>query len=711
MTIFYGYSLFQQRRIEKVRLLNRSIRIISVLGTFIAFLSLVAVSMLSITAYNIGPPPLEVVENVSTTILDRNDRLLRAFATDEGRWRLPVKLEEVDSGLVDMLIAYEDKRFYKHWGVDPLAMARAAFQMIWNRKIISGGSTLTMQVARLLDGNNNRSFRTKFLQIVRAFQLERTLTKKEILALYFNLAPYGGNLEGVRAASLAYFGKEPRRLANYERALLIALPQSPEARRPDRYRNNARRARNRILDRSLSAGIIGAADAERAKLNEAPGRRIPFPMYAAHLAQSEESKLPDGSAHRLTIELRFQKSLEELVEQYVNNLGPRLSAAILVIDNSSGEIRAHIGSPGYLNDNRFGGIDMTRAIRSPGSTLKPIIYGLAFEAGLAHPETLIEDRPTKFGSYTPKNFDNRYRGTVTVRNALQLSLNIPAVKVLDAIGPARLTGRLRQIGFNIQIPANLAIALGGVGVTLHDLARLYCSLANLGRQVDLRHTQKKSLDYSAKPDLLSPVASWYVANILSGVAAPKNAHSAAISYKTGTSYGHRDAWAIGFDGQHTIAVWVGRPDNSSTPGVTGINTAAPLLFDSFSRIGIKKPANVTVPSSAIVGTTSKLPPTLRFFQNPLTGRRDEETNSILDISYPPDESEIEFEALSDGEALPIALKATGGALPLTWLVDGKPIGSDLHRRQALWKPDGKGFFRFTVIDASGQIDRTEIRIR
>ncbi len=698
-------------RLDRCRSMHLSIRALQILGILTVFLSLAAASMLYYTVYQIGQPPLGQIKNASTTILDRNGRLLRAFATNDGRWRLPVKLEDVDSGLAEMLIAYEDKRFYRHRGVDPLAMARAIFQMIWNQKIISGGSTLTMQVARLLDGHKNRSFHTKYLQIVRALQLEWHLTKREILTLYFNLAPYGGNLEGVRAASLAYFGKEPKRLANYERALLVALPQSPEARRPDRYQGRATRARNRILDRALSAGIIDAEDARRAKRFAAPGRRIRFPMHAAHLAQSERSKLPNGTEHRLTIDFQFQKSLEELVAQYMEKLGPRLSAAILVIESSTGAIRAYIGSPGYLNDSRFGAIDMTRAIRSPGSTLKPIIYGLAFEAGLAHPETLIEDQPTKFGNYTPENFDNRYRGTVTVRKALQLSLNIPAVKVLNALGPARLAGRLRQMGFEIKTPANLAMALGGVGITLQDLARLYCTLANSGRQIDLRLTQKTTLQFTPKPELLSPVASWYVKNILSGVPAPKNAHSSAIAYKTGTSYGHRDAWAIGFDGQHTIAVWVGRPDNSSTPGITGIKSAAPLLFDSFSRIGIKRPDNLTTPSSAIVGTTSMLPPTLRYFYNPLTGKRDEKPDSMVHITYPPDKSEIEIETLSNGEMLPVLLKATGGTLPLTWFVDGTPIRSNLHRRQTQWTPDGKGFVRFTVIDASGEIDRTDVRIR
>ncbi|MGI9571679.1 MAG: penicillin-binding protein 1C, partial [Desulfobulbia bacterium] len=569
----------------------------------------------------------------STTIVDRNGRLLRAFATNDDRWRLPVKLEGVDKGLIDMLIAYEDKRFYRHWGVDPFAIMRAASQMIWNQKIVSGGSTLTMQVARLLDGHKNRSFRTKYLQIIRAFQLEWYLTKNQILTYYFNLAPYGGNLEGVRSASLAYFGKEPRRLANHERALLVALPQSPEARRPDRFQKRARKARNRILDRSFRAGILDADDTNRAKKTTAPGRRLSFPMHAAHLTQREKQKLPGGSTAQLTLDFQYQKSLEELVRQYIDKLGPRLSASLMVIDNSTGAIRAHIGSPGYLNESRFGAIDMTRAIRSPGSTLKPVIYGLAFDVGLAHPETLIEDRPTKFGDYVPENFDDRYRGTVTVRKALQLSLNVPAVKVLDALGPARLTGRLRQVGIEIKTPANLAVALGGIGITLHDLAHLYCAIANSGQLRELHHNSGLTLSNSLEPDLLSPLASWYIANILSGVPAPKNAHSNAISYKTGTSYGHRDAWAVGFDGQHTIAVWVGRPDNSSTPGITGVTSAAPLLFDAFGRIGMRKLNIASAPSSAIVATTATLPPTLRYFRNPLAGIRAQRPENMVSISY------------------------------------------------------------------------------
>ena len=369
-------------------------------------------------------------------MLDRHDKLLRAFTTEEGRWRLPLAPDEVDQRYLAMLMAFEDKRFYEHHGVDARSLARAAWQLIENRHIVSGGSTLTMQVARLVEGHYERSGSAKLRQILGALQLERYLSKREILALYLQLAPFGGNIEGVRAASLAYFGKEPHRLSVGEAALLVALPQSPELRRPDRNPRAARLARDRVLDRVMHAGVISTAEVTRARLEPIPHERRAFPKLAPHLAESEVAAAPAKTVHRLTIDRGVQRSLERLAEEQTKLLGQKLSAAILVVDHTTGEVIAHVGSAGYLDDDRLGAIDMANAVRSPGSTLKPFIYGLAFEAGLAHPETLIEDRPVRFGSYAPKNFDESYHGTVTIREALAQSLNIPAVKMLDAVGPA-----------------------------------------------------------------------------------------------------------------------------------------------------------------------------------------------------------------------------------------------------------------------------------
>lgn len=664
----------------------------------------------------IGPPPLARAEVMSVSVVDRNDRLLRAFTTPDGRWRLPVEVDEVDARYLAMLMAYEDRRFRSHAGIDALAVARAAALVLRRGRIVSGASTLTMQVARLLDGEHERSASGKLKQMLRARQLEHRLSKDEILRLYLRLAPFGGNIEGVRAASLAYFGKEPRRLSMGEAALLVALPQAPEARRPDRFPAAARRARDQVLARSLSAHAVTAAEAERALAEPVPTGRQEFPKFAPHLTEAEVEREPGRLVHRLTLDRDMQVRLEPLAREHAHLLGDRLSAAMLVVEHASGEIRAHVGSAGYLDESRLGAIDMTDAVRSPGSTLKPIIYGLAFEAGLAHPETLIEDRPARFGTYAPKNFDEEFRGTVTIREALVHSLNIPAVKVLAAVGPSRLVNRLRRLDLTAALPgkseATLAIALGGIGMRLTDLATIYASLARGGEAVALVHSRvARESTRTRRPmrRILAPAAAWYVADILKGAPPPANAKRGGIAYKTGTSYGHRDAWAVGFDGRYTIAVWVGRADATATPGLTGRGAAAPLLFDAFARIAERTvPLPPPRPGVSIVSARALAPPLRRFRE----GTEDDVAGPYLEpavqIAFPPDRAELETE---DGDPAAVVLKAEGGALPLTWLADGRPIASDATRRDVAWAPEGRGFVRISVIDARGRADRVEIRIK
>jgi hypothetical protein len=394
--------------------------------------------------YSLGRPPLGKDLETSHVVIDRAGKLLRAYATSEGRWRLPASVKDVDPRFLKMLFAYEDKRFYEHDGVDAAAMARAAFQLVKQRHIVSGGSTLTMQVARLLEPREKRSFSAKLRQITRAFELEHALGKNEILALYLTLAPYGGNLEGIRAASLSYFGKEPRKLSLSEAALLVALPQSPELRRPDRFPQAARAARDRVLDRAAAAGVAPRDEIGRAKSQDVPHERKPLPVLAPHSADQVIGSEPDVRIHRLTIDAGLQKTLQDLARERARALGPQVSVAILAVDNETGEVRARVGSADYFDARRAGQVDMTQALRSPGSTLKPFIYGLAFEDGLLHPETLIDDKPARYGSYTPENFDLTFQGTVTVRRALQMSLNVPAIAVLSKVGVSRLSARLTQ---------------------------------------------------------------------------------------------------------------------------------------------------------------------------------------------------------------------------------------------------------------------------
>ena len=345
-------------------------------------------------------------EQVSQTVVDRNGKLLRAYAMADGRWRLPVDAKtNVDPTYLKLLFAYEDKRFYSHAGVDPLALGRAAIQLVTRGHIVSGGSTITMQLARLMEPRHERSLSAKLRQMVRAVEIERQLTKDQILDLYLALAPYGGNLEGIRSASIAYFGKEPKRLSLAESALLVALPQSPENRRLDRHPDVARVARDRVLDRMVEDGTISNEDAAAAKAVPVPRMRKSIPILAPHSADRAISTFKDMPVISLTLDSSLQKNLEALAHDRAIALGPNISVGIIAVDNESGDVLARVGSPDYFDDRRAGQVDMTRAVRSPGSTLKPFIYGLAFEDGFVHPESLIDDRPIRFGDYAPQDFD------------------------------------------------------------------------------------------------------------------------------------------------------------------------------------------------------------------------------------------------------------------------------------------------------------------
>src|SRR5437867_9003550 len=495
------------------------------LAVALAFVLIVITTAFSAWVVSLGPVPLEEGRKVSTTIVDRNGKLLRAYAMADGRWRVPVDAKTaVDPGYLKLLLAYEDRRFYSHHGVDPLALGRATFQLVSRGHIVSGGSTITMQLARLMEPRRERSVYAKLRQVVRALQIERQLNKDQILDLYLARAPFGGNLEGVRAASIAYFGKEPKRLSLAESALLVALPQSPETRRLDRYPEAARTARDRVLDRMVEDGRMSVEDVLQAKATPVPRLRKPMPILAPHSADQAIATVKDEII-ALTLDSSLQKVLEALARDRAIALGPNVSVAIIAVENESGDVLARVGSPDYFDERRAGQVDMTRAVRSPGSTLKPFIYGLAFEDGFVHPESLIDDRPIRFGSYAPENFDMTFQGTVPVRKALQLSLNVPAIALLDRVGASRLSSRLKQAGASLVLPKDeapgLAMGLGGVGVTLQDLAQLYSGLARLGSTRPLREIMNAKDDREPMR-LMDQAAAWHVGNVLLGTPPPEN---------------------------------------------------------------------------------------------------------------------------------------------------------------------------------------------
>lgn len=645
-----------------------------------------------------------LIVQTSVEVLDRNGDLLRAYTVADGRWRLGVLVSQVDPGFVAALLAYEDKRFYDHPGVDMRALGRAVAQAIWNGHVVSGGSTLTMQVARLLEEGGTGAVAGKLRQMRVALALERRLNKDQILQLYLQLAPYGGNLEGIRAATLSYFGKEPQRLTPAETALLVAIPQSPEYRRPDRSVERATNARDRVLARAQKDGLIDADQAAAARTEIVPGERRAFPAFAPHMSDRALAEDTAAVVHQLTLDRNLQKALERLAADVVSGQGERLQVAIVVADHRSGEILASIGSAAFQSDARQGFIDMTRAIRSPGSTLKPLVYGLAFDEGLAHPETLIDDKPTDFNGYQPQNFDKQFLGTIRIRDALQQSRNIPVVALTNAMGPAKLLASLDKSGVAYDLPGGqpgLAIALGGIGVTLEDMVQLYATIARGGVSLPLTHVMDGTRAEGQR--VLSATSAWQLGDILAGLAPPPGAPANRLAYKTGTSYGHRDAWAIGFDGRHVIGIWMGRPDGTPVPGAFGADLAAPVLFQAFARLKPALDPQPAPPPATLLVNNAQLPQPLQKFRS-----RSAAFEADVDapaVAFPPDGSEVEL--LPEG----LMVRVRGGTAPFTWLADGVPVVVAFGARETILNALGKGFVTLSVIDANGRSARSVIRLQ
>jgi penicillin-binding protein 1C len=565
-------------------------------GFAIAGAVALAVALLAVVLDLAFPPPLpEPGRGQPTVVVARDGTPLRAFPTAEGTWRYPVSPESVSPRYLEALIGYEDRRFHAHPGVDPLALARAIAQALRHGRVVSGGSTLTMQVARLIEPIP-RTPAGKLKQIVRALQIERRLDKRAILALYLDRAPFGGNLEGVAAASHAYLGKPPDRLSHAEAALLAVLPQAPSRLRPDRHPEAARAARDKVLARLAEHRIWPEAVLAEAADEPVVARSLRPPLSAALLAERLRRADPGAALISTTIDARVQHVVERRVAAHLAALPERTGAAVLVVDAATLATLAYVGSGRYADPARLGHVDMVVARRSPGSTLKPFLYGLALDDGLIHSASLMVDAPQDFDGYRPANFGDVFRGPVSAAEALKLSLNVPAVDLLDRIGPARFSARLHHGGVDLALPRgatpNLALALGGVATSLEDLVGGYAALARGGLAGKPRYRNDAPLD---ERRVMSEGAAWIVRDMLGadgrpgdGIAGLDVSRRARLAWKTGTSYGFRDAWAIGVTPSLVIGVWIGRPDGTPMPGQYGAITALPLLValaDSLPRTG------------------------------------------------------------------------------------------------------------------------------
>ena len=667
---------------------------------------------IAICALNLAlPPDMTKAERASAVALDRNGAWLRALPVDDGRWRIRADLDRTDPTFIQHLLKIEDERFYFHPGVDATAVARALLSNLHAGNIVSGGSTITMQTARLLSPHP-RDYGNKAIEALRALQLELRYSKRDILSIYLSLAPYGGNLEGVRAASLSYFGHEPESLTLGEQALLISLPQAPEARRPDRHPNTARVARDHMLERMRRAGAIDDLQVHEAMNEKIAPQRLVFPAVAWHTAGRLAREVKGLQATVVTsLDSNLQQRLEQLGAATARQQGPNSSVAILVIDIKTRGVRASVGSGGL--DRPGGWVDMTRAVRSPGSSLKPFIYGFGFEDGVIAPDTRLMDVPTRFGDYQPEDFDRVFHGEVSVKEALVNSLNVPAVSILNKVGPGAFEGRMEAAGVHLYRPkarlrdAGLALALGGEGIRLDDLALLYAALGDHGLAKPLAYSvaDEQMRLHDGGTRLMRAEAADKVISILRETPAPAGRLPGPLmraanrpAFKTGTSYGYRDALAVGVAGGYAVMVWTGRPDGGARADQTGREAAAPLLFDVFDIL--QAPSQLPAPVAP-----SRAPVALKSFNGP---------DARASILFPPKNTTVYVEASRDTAGnlkvtRPLKLSARGQR-PVNWYIDGQPLPEDINGEFS-WSPKAEGFYDLTVVDAAGHSDKSHVRVK
>ncbi|MGI4800482.1 MAG: penicillin-binding protein 1C [Janthinobacterium lividum] len=655
-----------------------------------ALVALLAAS--AVVADQEAPPVLTRLQALSLAMQDRQGTLLDVRLSPDGMWRLPAAVQDVDPAYLRLLLSTEDTRFYRHPGVDPLALVRAAWQLMTHGHVVSGGSTLTMQTARLLTPHRHDML-GKLQDVARALQLESHFTKPQILAMYLTLAPFGGNIEGVQAACLTWFGHDPSHLSEAEASLLVALPQSPTRLRPDRHPDRAVLAASRVLSRAMP----GQDAAELAPL-----QRHTLPQEAAYLAARLQGQGKQGVV-RTTLDSRLQAGLEALAVRNPLWTGRATSMAALVVSNADRTVLAYLGGSNYAALGSQ--VDMVRARRSPGSALKPFIYGLAFDDGLVRPDSLIDDATMRLGDYAPRNFDRVFHGTVRVSDALQQSYNLPAVQLLDQVGPERFIATLRQAGAGVTLPqmgeaAALPVALGGVGISLQDMAMLYVGLARSGKTAPLRLLPSDPI--TPPRSVMTAASALQVGDILRGTPRPNGTASGgrAIAYKTGTSFGFRDAWAAGYSKAYTVVVWTGRVDGTPVPGAYGRNTAAPALFQVFDLLPSEPVQEL---SRVAVLQTGRLSPSLMRF-----ALSDEEGQSPR-IVFPPDHSTLEMDGEDDRSS--ITLEAGSGAPPYRWLVDGTPLPQPDVGMPTTWTPAGPGFAHLSVVDGLNHETSVDVRLK
>lgn len=543
-------------------------------------------------------------------ITARDGTVLHAFLTPDQQWRMKARLDELTPELEKAIVYKEDKHFYRHFGVNPLAVGRAAVNNLFSLRRTSGASTITMQVARMMEPRK-RNYISKIVEMFRATQLEVHYSKREILQLYLNMVPYGSNIQGVKAASILYFDKTPDQLSLAEITALSIIPNRPNSLVIGKDNDRIVAERNKWLRRFAEAELFDSATIRDALEEPLAAYRHNAPRQAPQLAWRLRRAQPALPEIRATIDREVQRKAEELTANYVNMLKLQdiHNAAVLVIDNTTHEVRAYVGSSDFFDKFHHGQVDGVHARRSPGSTLKPLLYGLAFDKGLATPRTMIADVPTNINGYAPENYDLSFRGNISVADALRLSLNIPAVKVLNDLTTSVFVSSLSQAGFQSvwkgRKKVGLSMILGGCEVRLEELTALYAAFACQGNyyapqltlpdSLWMKNKHKAVVTRAGKPvKVVSAEAAYMISSILTELYRPDlpNLSSQAqgvprIAWKTGTSYGRKDAWSIGYNGRYTIGVWIGNFSGHGVAGLNGAGTATPLLFQLFQAIDRK----------------------------------------------------------------------------------------------------------------------------
>ncbi|MEA5109762.1 Penicillin-binding protein 1C [bioreactor metagenome] len=529
----------------------------------------------------------------SKVVYASDSTLLHAFLSKDDKWRIPVRLDEITPGLEKAFIFKEDRLFYYHPGVNPFSVCRAVFNNITKGRRTSGASTITMQVVRLLDPAP-RTYKAKIREMFRSLQLEWHLDKKEILQLYINLLPYGGNIEGVKAASLYYFAEEPRELSLAQIAMLTVIPNDPNALRPDENADLLRLKRDFWLKKMGRKALFSPAVIADALNEPFSFQRYPIVRKAPHLSYRLK-KINAVSEIYTTINPSIQHRVETLSAAYVRRLRSFQigNLAVVVVNNRTTEVEAYLGSAGFDEDAWQGQVDGVQALRSPGSALKPALYAMAFDQGLITPKMVVTDVPQNFSGYRPENYDETYRGKVSIEQALSLSLNVPAVELLNTYGVDRFNNKLAKSGFrwiaSNKVKLGLSTILGGCGTTLEELTTLYAAFANEGIVQKLKYLKNENSEVA--DTLCSPGAAFVITDILTRLQRPDlpnhyqmAANLPKIAWKTGTSYGRRDGWAVGYNSNYTIGVWTGNFQGNGVPELNGAEFAVPLLFNIFNAI-------------------------------------------------------------------------------------------------------------------------------